>query len=82
MQFSKDDQILASGGYDNKILLWGLNNNSQYSLNETLEEERHNSPIHTILFSEDDTKLISASDLEIIVWDKKNNYQFLTIINS
>ena len=65
--FSPTENILASAGADGKIRFFNIANGA---LAKTLVG--HTSPIHSIVYSADGKKLISASENEIRIWNTES----------
>lgn len=69
LESPKDSKIIAVGYSDGSIRLWSLEKNDEGS-NLILVFNGHKSPITTMAFSKDGSKLFSgAKDCDIILWD-------------
>lgn len=66
--FSPDGKMLASGSYDQTIILWDISENGQLQPRHRLQG--HSSFVNSVAFSPDGKALVSAGDdKKILVWD-------------
>ncbi len=65
--FSPDAKFLASGGKDNKIIIWDLKTGKEFR-----ELKSHEKGVKNLLFTQDGKRLISGGDSrdrKLVVWD-------------
>ena len=67
MSISPDGNFLASGSYDNTVILWDISNPAYPVKLKTLTE--HTTSVDGVAFSSDGKTLASSSNSGIILWD-------------
>ncbi len=67
MALSPDGNILASGSWDESIILWDISKPAFPVNLKTIEE--HTAPVESVTFSPDGKIMASSSNFELILWD-------------
>ena len=77
MSISKDEKLLVTGSLDNKIIVWDIENLSQFGD----PFEGFDSSVNTVIFSDDGNEIISIHyDQTIGIWDINNRNKVKEII--